>query len=56
VDKEASQFPKFIIDYVSGADPTLELTDSQGKKEKMNVDSWKTEHLREFLKEKLTMN
>eukprot|EP01132_Coremiostelium_polycephalum_P003570 gene3570-4448_t len=37
--------------YEGGAAPRLEVTDSEGKEEKLSIDSWKTENLEEYLKD-----
>jgi len=36
-----------------GSPPLLRLKDNTGAQETLNIEGWKTEHLEQFLKEKL---
>jgi len=53
VEKEAHKFPSFKVEYQAGAPPVLQMKDAAGKVESLTIDNWKTEHIVEFLKEKL---
>jgi len=39
--------------YRTGASPTLKMQDHAGEETTLSIDNWKTEHIIEFLKEKL---
>ncbi|EGG15047.1 hypothetical protein DFA_09870 [Cavenderia fasciculata] len=51
VDKKAREYTKFEHQHEPGANPRLELHDSEGATETINIESWKTEHLEEFLRD-----
>jgi len=53
--KESTQFRNLQIDYVQAADPVLHLTASNGNVEKVSINDWKTEHIVEFLNDKLEL-
>ncbi|KAF2071546.1 hypothetical protein CYY_007145 [Polysphondylium violaceum] len=51
IEKKAADYKKLSVKYQSGSNPRLSLTDTNGKKEEINIESWKTENLEEYLKE-----
>jgi len=54
VDKKASEFSNFNIQYQQGARPVIELKDESGSVvDSVGIDQWKTEHIVDFLREKL---
>jgi len=56
INKESKDFPNFSVEYKSGTDPILQLVDSNGSVDSLSIDHWKTENIREFLKERLPGN
>lgn len=54
IDKHASEFRNLKVTFSQGAPPTLFMQDEQGKNlDEVSVAQWKTEHLTEYLTEKL---
>jgi len=53
VDKNARDFANLRVIYRSGALPALKMQDNAGVETILSIDNWKTEHIIEFLKEKL---
>jgi len=53
IDKKASAYPKLKTIDQRGSPPVLKLTDVEGNIEVLNIESWKTEHLEQFLREKI---
>ena len=53
VDEKAGKFEGLEVDYRFGSAPRLILKGAKGQKESLRVDRWKTEHIEEFLNDKL---
>jgi len=53
VDKKAQDYPKLTVVNERGSPPLLRLKDNTGGLDTLNIEGWKTEHLEQFLKEKL---
>lgn len=53
VEEKAASFDGLEIDYRFGSAPRLILKGGKGQKESLRVDRWKTEHIEEFLNDKL---
>ncbi|EKX38781.1 hypothetical protein GUITHDRAFT_115110 [Guillardia theta CCMP2712] len=54
IDEKAKQFPKVSVRYQRGAPPTLYLKDEKGGEiDKIRIDSWNTDTIVEFMKERL---
>jgi hypothetical protein len=49
----AKQYNNLDIEYVRGKNPELIMERSDGKKDHVNVDKWKTEDILEFLDSRL---
>lgn len=48
-----SAYPQLSVKYEGGADPTLVMKTTDGQEENISINSWKTEHIEEFLTQKL---
>eukprot|EP01012_Entosiphon_sulcatum_P014343 TRINITY_DN1937_c0_g1_i1.p1 TRINITY_DN1937_c0_g1~~TRINITY_DN1937_c0_g1_i1.p1 ORF type:complete len:151 (-),score=20.99 TRINITY_DN1937_c0_g1_i1:435-866(-) len=53
VNKDTSKHPKLEVQYVQGVRPTLVMKRPDGQEDVISVMNWKTEHLNEFLTQKL---
>ena len=53
VDEKAADFLGLEVEYRFGSAPRLILYGGKGQKETLRVDRWKTEHIEEFLADKL---
>ena len=53
VEEKADQFDGLEVEYRFGSAPRLILKGGKGQKESLRVDRWKTEHIEEFLNDKL---
>ncbi len=53
VEEKAAKFEGLEVDYRFGSAPRLILKGGKGQKESLRVDRWKTEHIEEFLNDKL---
>ncbi|KAM9968571.1 hypothetical protein ACTFIW_007721 [Dictyostelium discoideum] len=49
INNKAKLYSKLSVKYENGANPRLTLVDSEGKKEDINIESWKLENLEEYL-------
>ena len=53
VEEKAAKFAGLTVEYRFGSAPRLVLRGGKGQKESLRVDRWKTEHIEEFLTDKL---
>eukprot|EP00243_Klebsormidium_subtile_P004026 TRINITY_DN17803_c0_g1_i1.p1 TRINITY_DN17803_c0_g1~~TRINITY_DN17803_c0_g1_i1.p1 ORF type:complete len:180 (+),score=19.82 TRINITY_DN17803_c0_g1_i1:25-540(+) len=54
LEKHMKDHPKLTLKHRSGSAPKLVMKDKDGKvQETIRIDNWKTEHINEFLKQKL---
>ncbi|KAJ7538399.1 hypothetical protein O6H91_11G046300 [Diphasiastrum complanatum] len=54
IEKSLAQFPLVDVNYRFGSSPKLIMKDERGnEKESIRIDNWKTEHIEQFLKEKV---
>jgi len=53
IDKNSQDYPKLTVVNERGSPPLLRLKDNTGALDTLNIEGWKTEHLEQFLKEKL---
>eukprot|EP00026_Physarum_polycephalum_P020389 Phypoly_transcript_22933.p1 GENE.Phypoly_transcript_22933~~Phypoly_transcript_22933.p1 ORF type:complete len:157 (+),score=22.87 Phypoly_transcript_22933:29-472(+) len=49
IDKKAKNYPKLTTVDQRGSAPILRLTDEEGNVEALNIETWKTEHLEQFM-------
>ena len=49
IDEKASKYSNLDIEWVRGKNPELIMEKADGKKDKINVDRWKTTDIMEFL-------
>ena len=53
VEERAGRFDGLEVEYRFGSAPRLILKGGKAQKETLRVDRWKTEHIEEFLDDKL---
>ena len=53
IEKESKELTNVKVSYKYAAMPKLILKDGNGQRESIRVDGWKTEHIREFLLDRL---
>ena len=53
IERESKELNNVKVSYKYAAMPKLVLKDSNGQKESIRVDGWKTEHIKEFLLDRL---
>lgn len=53
VEERASNYPNLDVENIRGKMPELVLEKADGTKERVAIEKWKTEHIEEFLAERL---
>ena len=53
IEKESKELTNVKVSYKYAAMPKLILKDRDGQRESIRVDNWKTEHIKEFLLDRL---